>query len=82
MPDTIKIIGSELALSTANTVNLATVVRCYNNTGAPVTITRAAGAVTLGTLTLPNGSVEYYQKLPTETIASSGAIKASAVAFS
>lgn len=81
MSSMVKLLSSEIALSTANNVGLASVVRCYNNTAAPVTITRAfANTTTIGTCTLANGATEFYIKSPTDTIASSGAIKAVSVA--
>lgn len=81
MTTAVKLLNSEIALSTANTVGLASVVRCYNNTAAQVTITRAfANTTTIGTCTLANGATEFYIKSPTDTLASSGTIRAVSVA--
>ena len=82
MAETIKIISTEIALSTANTVSSASVVRIHNNSGGSVLITRANGSGTLGTCTLANGDTEYFLKLPTDTLASNVAVRAVSVAFS
>lgn len=81
MAETIKVIGSEIALSTANTVGLASVVRVYNNTAGAVLITRANTGGTLGTLTLGAGAVEYLTKVSDDTLASNAAVRAVAIAF-
>lgn len=77
----IKLIGSEIALSTANTVGTATVVRLYNNTAGAVLITLANTGGTIGTCTLGAGAIEYHQKAPADTLASNTAIRAAKVAF-
>ena len=81
MTDATKIIGQEIALSTANTVGTASIVRCYNNTAGAVLITIADGGTTVATVTLGAGAVEYLQKQPAHTIASNAAIRAVSVAF-
>lgn len=81
MAETIKIVGSEIALSTANTISLASVVRLYNNTAGDALITRANTGGTLGTCTLRTGATEYFTKVPGDTLASNVAIRAAAVAF-
>ncbi len=82
MAETIKIISTEIALTTANTVSSASIVRVHNNSGGAVLITRANGSGTLGTCTLSNGGTEYFLKLPTDTLASNVAVRAVSVAFS
>lgn len=82
MADTIKLIASEIALSTANTVSLGALVRCYNNTAAQVTVTRANTGGTIGTVTMAVGEIIYLYKVPTDTLACSGTIRAVSVAFS
>lgn len=77
----IKLLGSEIALSTANTVGTASVVRVYNNTAGAVLITLANTGGTIGTCTLGAGGVEYYQKAPTDTLTSNTAVRATKVAF-
>ena len=81
MAEPIKLIGSEIALSTANTVSSASLVRLFNNTAGAVVITRANTAGTIGTCTLGAGGVEYYAKVSTDTLASNIAIRATSVAF-
>lgn len=81
MAETIKLVGTEIALSTANTVGLAGVVRVYNDTAGAVLITRANTGGTLGTLTLGTGQVEYLTKVPADTLAANIAIRAVAIAF-
>lgn len=76
----VKLLSSEIALSTANTVSSASVVRVFNNTAGAVLVTRA-NAGTLGTVTLAAGEIIYLQKAPTETIASNVAVRAVSVAF-
>ena len=81
MTDATKVIGQEIALSTANTVGTASIVRCYNNTAGQVLITIANSGSTVATLTLGAGVTEYLQKQPAWTIASNAAIRAVSVAF-
>ena len=81
MAEMIKLLSAEIALSTANTVSNASVVRCYNNTAGAVLITVAGAGAATGTATLGAGVTEYYQKLSTQTIASNAAIRATSVAF-
>lgn len=77
----VKPMGTEIALTTANTVGGAAVVRIFNNSGGLVLITRAADGTTLGTLTLASGEVIYIQKNVTETLSSNTAVRAASVAF-
>lgn len=70
--------AAEIALSTANTVDDATCVRIYNDSGADVLITNTS---TSGTFTLPNGAITFVQKLPTDTLTAGSAVKAVSVAF-
>lgn len=80
MAELIKLIGQEIALSTANTVGSASAVRCYNNTAGAVLITIANEGTTVSTVTLGAGVTEYFSKRPTWTIASNTAIRAVSVA--
>lgn len=79
--DPVKLVASEIALSTANTIGLATVVRICNNSGGTVLITRANGGGTIGTATLLNGDTEYFEKIATDTFAANAAVRAVAVAY-
>lgn len=81
MAEIVKLIGTEMSLSTANTVGGASVVRVYNNTAGAVLITRANGSGTVGTATLGSGMIEYYQKQSTDTLASNAAVRAVSVSF-
>lgn len=82
MAEPIKLIATEIALSTANTVSGASMVRVFNNTAGPVLLTRANSTATIATCTLGAGDTEYYVKLSSETLASNIAIRAVSVAFS
>lgn len=79
--EAIKLISSEVALSTANTVGSASVVRVLNNTAGAALITIANTGGTIGTCTLPAGALEYFIKQPTDTIASNAAVRAVSVAY-
>ena len=81
MAEIVKLLGSEIALSTANTVGTASVVRIYNNTAGAVLITRAASGSTVGTLTMGAGEIIYLQKASSDTLASNAAVRAVSVAF-
>lgn len=81
MAEMVKLMGQEIALSTANTVGSASVVRLFNNSGGAVLITRANGGGTIGTATIASGEVIYLQKVASDTIASNVAVRAASVAF-
>ena len=81
MAEIVKILSSEIALSTANTVSSASVVRVYNNTAGAALITRANGGTTVGTITVGAGEVVYLQKTSSDTFASNAAVRAVSVSF-
>lgn len=81
MAEMLKLIGSEVALSTASNVGKASAVRVLNDSGSAVLITRANTGGTIGTCTLPNGATEVFQKEPNDTLASNAAVKAVSVAY-
>lgn len=87
MPEYIKFKASEIALTSANNVNLARVVRLLNsNTTAASTITVANSGGTIATFTLnyagTDGSEIYVVKEPTDTLAATnGTIRAASVAY-
>lgn len=81
MAELVKIIGSEVALTTASAVGSATAVRIYNNSGGAVLVTRANTGGTIGTVTLASGEVIYVQKQSADTLASNVAVRAVAIAF-
>jgi hypothetical protein len=83
-----KIITTEIAMpttaGTASSISEATCVRLYNGSGAAATvsISTAVGAASTMTFTMPNGTVEFLQKLPTDVIfASANTVKAAKVGF-
>ena len=80
MAEIVKVLSSEIALSTANTVGAASVVRVYNNTAGAVLVTRANGS-TIGTVTLGVGEIVYLQKAPADTLAANVAVRAVSVSF-
>lgn len=79
--DPVKLVAAEIALTTANTVGLATVVRICNNSGGTVLLTRANTGGTVGTATIINGDTEYFEKVATDTFAANAAVRAVAVAY-
>lgn len=87
MTDVVKFKAAEIALSTANNVNLASVVRLLNsNTTVASTITIANSGGTIATFTLniagSDESVIYVAKEPTDTLAASGGtVRAASVAY-
>jgi len=87
MVDVVKFKASEIALTTANTVSLASVVRLLNTNASTIsTITVANSGGTIATFTLgivgSDESVLYLKKEPSDTVAASGGtVKAASVAF-
>jgi hypothetical protein len=82
-----KIITTEVTTATsagsATSISSATCVRLYNNQSGIVTvgINTLVGAATTTFFAMPQGSVEFLQKAPTDVIWTSAAIKANQVAF-
>lgn len=83
-----KIITTEIAMpitaGTASSISEATCVRLYNGSGgaATVSISTSVGAASTSTFTMPNGSVEFLQKLSTDVIfASANTVRAAKVGF-
>ena len=76
-----RLLGAEVALSTATTLSGAQLVRVYNNTGADVVVTVKDGATTIGSMSIRTGTMEYIRKQAAETIEAAAAIRATAVAF-
>jgi hypothetical protein len=83
-----KIITTEIAMPTtagaASSISEATCVRLVNISGATATVSlsTAVGAATTLSFTMPNGTVEFLQKLPTDVIfASSNNVKVAKVGF-
>jgi hypothetical protein len=89
MAEPLKVIGTEITLTTANTVGLASLVRLVNvdpTNAATVTIKTGAGG-TLGTFTLGSSGTDFSNecivKSPTDTLESTGAtsVKATSIAY-
>jgi hypothetical protein len=83
-----KIITTEIAMPTtagaASSISEATCLRLVNISGstATVSISTAVGAATTLTFTMPNNTVEFLQKLPTDVVyASSNNVKVAKVGF-
>ena len=67
--------GAEVALNTASTVDNATVVRVFNNSGADATVsvakTSAGGYISTATVTLPADRIEFFEKGAQDVISAS-----------
>jgi hypothetical protein len=80
-----KIIESEvstgISAGAATSITNATCVRLHNNTAGVVTVgvSTIVGAATTNYFSIPSNSVEFLEKLPTDVIWTSSAIKASKV---
>jgi hypothetical protein len=76
-------ISTPTTAGTATSINSATCVRLCNDTGGEITISisTSVGAATSNSFTLPRYNVEFIQKLPTDVIFTSLAIKANKVGF-
>jgi hypothetical protein len=80
-----KIIESEvstgISAGAATSITNATCVRLHNNTAGIVTVgvSTIVGAATTNYFSMPSNSVEFLEKLPTDVIWTSSAIKASKV---
>jgi hypothetical protein len=76
-------ISTPTTTGTATSLNSATCVRLCNDTGGEITvsISTSVGAVTSNSFTIPRYNVEFIQKLPTDVIFTSSAIKANKVGF-
>jgi len=68
-------IGSEVALDTATTLDSATVVRVFNNSGLDATVSVAksttAGYASTATVTLPADRIEFFEKGAQDIISAS-----------
>jgi hypothetical protein len=67
----------------ATSISNATCVRLHNDSGSIVTVgvSTIVGAATTNYFTMPGNSVEFLEKLPTDVIWTSSAIKAAKVGF-
>jgi hypothetical protein len=82
-----KIIATEISTptsaGTASSITNATCVRLHNDTSGIITvgISTVVGAATTNYFSMPGNSVEFLEKLPSEVIWTSSAIKAAKVGF-
>ena len=82
-----KIFESEVNTGTsagaATSISNSTCVRLHNNTSGIVTVgvSTMVGAATTNYFSMPANSVEFLEKLPTDVIWTSSAIKAAKVGF-
>jgi hypothetical protein len=76
-------VSTPTTTGTATSLNSATCVRICNDTGGEivVSISTSVGASTSNSFTIPRYSVEFLQKLSTDVIFTSSAIKANKVGF-
>lgn len=76
-------ISTPITAGTATSLNSATCVRLCNSTGGAITvsISTSVGAATSITFTMPQYSVEFLQKSPTDVLFTSSAITANKVGF-
>jgi uncharacterized secreted protein with C-terminal beta-propeller domain len=68
----IKLLSSEVSLSSANNVASASLVRVVNPTASPVVATLASNAVAYANVTVLGVSEEFIVKSPTDTIQGTG----------
>ena len=73
MPSIVKVLNTEITVSTANTVYDSKLVRVYATANAILTVTDSEDN-TIGTMTIPGGRVEYVEKSPTDTITANTAV--------
>jgi hypothetical protein len=78
----LKLVGPEVSVTTANTVNGAILFRVYTPTGGDslITVKDSSGA-TIGSMTQPGGFVEIMEKRATDTVTANTAIKCTPVAY-
>ena len=87
MTQRVNIIATEQATPTtagaASSISKATCVRLYNQTGGEVVVNVSAtvSAASTNQFTMAAGRTEFLEKLPTDVIFTSGAIKAAKVGF-
>jgi hypothetical protein len=82
-----RIIETEISTATsagaATSIGNATCVRLHNDTSgiATIAISASVGAATTNYFTMPGNTVEFLEKLPTDVIWTTPAIKATKVGF-
>jgi|SaaInlStandDraft_1057018.scaffolds.fasta_scaffold125799_3 hypothetical protein len=76
----IKLLGSQGDLTSATTLNNATLVRVYNSTAADMTLTQKLGSTVLGTMTVPSKGIELVSKMPADTLEGGAGLKVVSIA--
>jgi hypothetical protein len=78
----LKLLGTEVALSAATTLNNAQLVRVYNDTAGAVLVSIVDQSdSTTGTVTVKAGDTIFVRKQALETIEAAAAVKAVSVGF-
>ena len=76
----IKLLGSQGDLTSATTLNNATLVIVYNSTAADMTLTQKLGSTVLGTMTVPSKGIELVSKMPADTLEGGAGLKVVSIA--
>ena len=77
----IKPLNIEMTVSSANTVYNSVLVRAYAPSDSYVIISDAVSANTIGTFTMPAGTVEYIEKEKLNTISANTAILCTPISY-
>lgn len=79
----LKLVGQEVSVTTASTVNSSTLFRIYTPSGgsAALITVKDSGGNTIGSMTQPAGFVEIMEKRATDTVEANTAIKCTPVAY-
>lgn len=77
----VKLLGTEISLTTANNVNNATLVRLVNTNASAVLVTLQDGGTTMGTVTLAPNQAIFLIKQPAWTLSAPTALRAVSVAY-
>lgn len=75
----VKVIGSSVAVTTANNVNNARIVRAYASANTLVTVSTSAD-VTIGTFVMPGNTVEVIAKANTDKITANVSLQCTPIA--
>ena len=77
----LKLQSSEIALTSANTVSEAKLVRIYNDQSTPVLITHSGDSGTVGTFTIASKGIEIVEKDYTDNLAANAEVLAVGIGF-
>jgi hypothetical protein len=80
MSSVYKFLGTEVAITSANTVSLSKVVRIVNTTNAITVLTVANTTATYGNTTVAPNETLILEKSPTDTVAGSS-LRAAPIAY-